>query len=86
MDCGKLIIGPHPFNVQLGHNKIIMIFMALRYWIYCTPSLMALSYQGRIQGGGGYGPQMILRSPAHLVLKYEDRPVFLTWPWKDSSN
>ena len=35
-------------------------------------------------GGGVYGgcnpPQMILRSPAHLGLKYESRPVFLTGP------
>ena len=35
-------------------------------------------------GGGVWGlqpPQMILRSPAHLGLKYESRPlVFLTGP------
>ena len=40
-------------------------------------------YQGRIQGGGLWGlqpPQMILGSPAHLGLKYESRPVFLTGP------
>ena len=44
--------------------------------------------QGRIQGGlwGLQPPQMILRSPAHLGLKYESCPVFLTGPWKDSSN
>ena len=35
-------------------------------------------------GGGGGGlwglqpPQMILRSPTHLGLKYESHPVFLT--------
>ena len=34
-------------------------------------------------GGGLWGlqpPQMILRSPAHLGLKYESCPVFLTGP------
>ena len=39
----------------------------------------------RADSGEGYGgcnppPQMILRSPAHLGLKYESRPVFLTGP------
>ena len=37
--------------------------------------------KGGFRGGGLWGlqpPQMILRSPAHLGLKYDSRPVFLT--------
>ena len=33
---------------------------------------------GRVMGVATPPPQMILRSPAHLGLKYESRPVFLT--------
>ena len=40
--------------------------------------------KGGFRGGGGlWGlqpPRMILRSPAHLGLKYESCPVFLTGP------